>query len=116
MLDVEGGDPPHIVVREEHRDALVRAKHRRLEWGDWALSYRPRTTGAAFRLYRRDADPSFTRDLSKEEPEIHCAMIAAFYDEARRLGDEVIPPEDPALVPGGMECDKLAGPPRAVGG
>jgi hypothetical protein len=55
LLDVEQGDPPHIVVREDQREGVVRAKHRRLEWGDWALSYRPRTTGASRSTPRRGA-------------------------------------------------------------
>jgi hypothetical protein len=73
----------------------VRAKHRRLEWGPYALTYRPRTTGAAFSLYRRDLDPGLTQDLSAEEPAKKRELIAMFYDEARRLGEtEVIPPEE----------------------
>ena len=94
LLGMEPGRPPHVVVAPEQRAALVRAKHRRLEWGPYALTYRPRTTGAAFALYRRDLDPGLTRDLSAEEPDKRREMIAMFYDEARRLGDaEVIPPE-----------------------
>jgi arylsulfatase A-like enzyme len=117
LLDVESGEPPHIVVREEQRDDVVRAKHRRLEWGDWALTYRPRTTGASFRLYRRDTDPTFTLDLSKDEPGITCTMVAAFYAEALRLGeDQLVPPEDPALDPAGTLCERLAAPPASGGG
>jgi arylsulfatase A-like enzyme len=94
LLGMEPGDPPHVVVAPEQRAALVRAKHRRLEWGPYALTYRPRTTGASFSLYRRDLDPGLTRDVSAEEPAKRREMIATFYDEARRLGDaEVIPPE-----------------------
>jgi len=94
LLGMEPGSPPHVVVAPEQRAALVRAKHRRLEWGPYALTYRPRTTGAAFSLYRRDLDPGLTRDLSAEEPEKRRELIAMFYDEARRLGEtEVIPPE-----------------------
>ncbi|HJQ98495.1 MAG TPA: sulfatase-like hydrolase/transferase, partial [Candidatus Polarisedimenticolaceae bacterium] len=95
LLGMEPGNPPHVVVAADQRAAVVRAKHRRLEWGPYALTYRPRTTGAAFSLYRRDIDPGLTRDLSKEEPAKRRELIAMFYDEARRLGEtEVIPPEE----------------------
>lgn len=98
LLDVEPGDPPHIVVAEGQRDAFIRAKHRRLEVGRWALVYLPRTTGGAFRLYRRDRDPLFEHDLSAEEPEKLREMVARFYEEAGRLGETtLLQPEDPLL-------------------
>lgn len=98
LLDVEPGDPPHIVVAEGQRQAFVRAKHRRLEVGAWALVYLPRTTGGAFRLYRRDLDPRFERDLASQEPDKLREMVRRFYAEARRLGETLLlPPEDPVL-------------------
>ena len=93
LLTMEPGDPPHVVVAEAYREAVVRAKHRRLEHGPWALTYIPRDDGASFRLFRRDLDPAFRRDLSEVEPEMRRAMIARFYEEARRLGESEVLPE-----------------------
>ena len=95
---MEPGDPVHIVVAPEHRAAVYRAKHRRLEMGPWALSYRPRRGGASFRLYRRDVDPLLTRDVGDEHPERLREMVALFYEEGKRLGDsDLLPPESADL-------------------
>jgi arylsulfatase A-like enzyme len=87
LFAIEPGNPLHIVIAPEHREAVVRAKHRRLDWGAYTLTYRPRTSGVSFALYRRDLDPGLTRDLSGEEPDKRREMIAAFYLEAARLGE-----------------------------
>lgn len=102
LLTMEPGRPQHVVVAPGHRAELVRAKQRRLEWGPWALTYKPRTTGAAFALYRRDSDPVLTRDVSSENRDMLKTMVAMLYAEAARQGEtELVPPEDPALTPGG---------------
>lgn len=93
LLTIEAGRPPHIVIAPEHRAGMIRAKHRRLDWGGYALTYRPRTSGPVFALYRRDLDPGLTRDLSAEEPAKRREMIALFYAEAARLGDTELLPE-----------------------
>jgi arylsulfatase A-like enzyme len=87
LLEVEAGETPHIVVAPEHREAVIRAKHRRLELGPWALTYIPRVDGPSFRLYRRDLDPFLTEDLSGSHPDVLGEMVARFYEEAARAGD-----------------------------
>jgi arylsulfatase A-like enzyme len=87
LLEVEAGETPHIVVAPEHRDAVIRAKHRRLEFGPWALTYVPRVDGPSFRLYRRDLDPFLTEDLSGAHPDVLEEMVVRFYEEAARTGD-----------------------------
>jgi hypothetical protein len=92
LLAVEPGDPPHIVIASEHREAVLRAKHRRLESGPWSLTYVPRAGEPRMRLFRRDLDPDLRVDLSDREPETFRAMVDAFWGEARRL-------RDPGLAP-----------------
>jgi arylsulfatase A-like enzyme len=101
LLRVEPGDPPHIVIASEHLDAVYRAKHRRIEVGPWALTYKPRGDGPVFALYRRDLDPWLTRDLSASEPAAREALIARFYAESVRLGDRHLLPRHvpPATQP-----------------
>ena len=87
LLRIEPGDPIHIVIAPEQRDAVRRARHRRLEIGPWSLTCLPRTTGPVFRLYRRDRDPWLTEDLSDREPEKLAEMTERLQREAERLGD-----------------------------
>jgi hypothetical protein len=94
LLEVEPGTPPHIVVAPAWREAVLRAKERRLDLGRWSLTYFPRDDGAALRLYDRLEDPWLTRDLSAASPAVFDRMTRAFYDEVTRLGDrDVLPPE-----------------------
>jgi hypothetical protein len=88
LLAIEPGDPPHIVVAPKWRDAVLRAKQRRLDLGPWTLTYLPRTTGGSLRLYRRDLDPWLTRDLAATEPARLGEMTALFYRELTRLGEQ----------------------------
>lgn len=94
LFGVEPGNPLHVVIAAEHREAVVRAKHRRLDWNAYTLTYRPRSDGPSFALFRRDLDPGLTHDISGEEPDKRREMIAAFYLEAARLGDTQILPEE----------------------
>lgn len=87
LLDLEAGEPPHIVIAPEYRGIVNRAKHRRLERGPWALTYVPREGPPRWRLFRRDVDPGLTRDLAAQEPDKLRAMIELFDAEAARLGD-----------------------------
>jgi arylsulfatase A-like enzyme len=98
LLGVESGDPIHIVIAPEHRDALYRAKQRRLELGPWALTYLPRLEGAAFRLYRHDLDPGLTQDLAAQEPEKLEELVVFFYEYGERLGEKhLLRPESEPL-------------------
>lgn len=100
LLAIEPGDPPHIVVAPKWRQAVLRAKQRRLDFGPWTLTYLPRTTGASLRLYRRDLDPWLTRDLGPSEPARLAEMTTLLYGEMARLGDRhVLEPEDESLRP-----------------
>jgi hypothetical protein len=87
LLTVEPGDPPHVVVAEEYRKVVVRAKHRRLEYGPWALVYVPRVDGPSFRLYRRDLDPWLTEDVAGSEPDALRDMVRRFHEEMRAVGE-----------------------------
>ena len=99
LVEVEPGDPPHIVVAPQWRRPVLLAKERRLDRGRWSLTYFPRTTGASLRLYDRASDPWMTRDLSASEPAAMEEMTRAFYDEVRRLGDVDVLPAEGSTAP-----------------
>jgi hypothetical protein len=81
------GQTLHVVVAEEYRRVVVRAKHRRLEYGPWALVYVPRVDGPSFRLYRRDLDPWLTEDVAGSEPDALRDMVRRFHEEMRAVGE-----------------------------
>ena len=92
LLAVEPGEVPHIVVAPRWREAVYRAKERRLDLGSWSLTYFPGEAGPLFRLHDRASDPWLTRDLGGAEPARLEEMKRAFYAEVRRLGDPYVPP------------------------
>jgi arylsulfatase A-like enzyme len=97
LLEIEPGNPPHIVVAPAWRDTVLKAKQRRLDRGRWSLTYFPRDDGAMLRLFDRETDPFLQHDLAAEHPDVAAAMTRAFYDEVTRVGDRsVVPPEPPA--------------------
>lgn len=98
LLTVESGSPPHVVLAPQHVRAVLRAKHRRLEAGPWALVYRPAGDGAHFSLYRQDQDPWRAQDLAAQEPARLHELMTIFYQEARRLGDSDLLPPAPGVI------------------
>lgn len=72
QLDAATG---RVYLRPEFEEAVIRAKDRVMQVGDWKLVWTPMKKGAKVALYDRGEDPINLRDVSAEHPEVVAELM-----------------------------------------
>ena len=76
LLDVRDAATGTLVIKDQYRDQVIRAKDRMVRRGRWKLVYQPLEGGTLLQLFDLAEDPECMKDLRDEEPDVTARLWA----------------------------------------